>query len=122
MIKESDLEPTIPVGTEVWGKNQHKPLLIFISLSPCAGTLPGVSRRPGTWLSFVGSCLECWKLCWDGRGLFCANFSFVRGYYSPCRKVWCRECYRTPIGLAFKIRTPKDEAGFKHVVDGDKNV
>jgi hypothetical protein len=86
-----------------------------------AGTLPGVSKEQGTWLSFVGSYAECGKLCRDGQALFCANFSAARGFFSPCRKVWCGKCYWTPAGLVFPIRTPKDEAGFEHVVDGDQD-
>jgi hypothetical protein len=66
--------------------------------------------------SFVGNCAECGKVCQDGKGLFCANFSVARGYYSPFRKAWCGKCYRIPAGLAFPIRTPKDEEGFGHVV------
>jgi hypothetical protein len=34
--------------------------------------------------------------------------------------MWCGECYRTPTGLPFPIRTPKDEEGFEHVVSGDE--
>jgi hypothetical protein len=88
---------------------------------PSADTLLGASRKPGTWMSFVGNCAECGRVCQDGKGLFCANFSVARGYYSPCRKAWCGKYYRTPAGLAFPIRTPKDEEGFEPIVEGDQN-
>jgi hypothetical protein len=87
----------------------------------CVGTPHGALREPGTWTSFVGNCAECGKVCRDGKGLFCANFSVACEYFSPCRKVWCGECYRTPAGLAFPIRTPKDEEGFEHGVEGGES-
>jgi hypothetical protein len=41
LLKESDLEIVVPVGSSVWTKQQHEPLLIFISFPLC--------RHPPWW-------------------------------------------------------------------------
>jgi hypothetical protein len=59
MLKEYDLELTIPVGTEVWGKNQHEPLLMFISFPLC--------RHPSWSLKKTGYLAE---FCGELRGVW----------------------------------------------------
>jgi hypothetical protein len=121
MMKEFNLELTIPVGSNVWGASQHEALLIYVSFPLCRH--PPWSLKKTRYLDeFCGELRGVWEGLPGREGLFCANFSVARGYYSPCRKAWCRKCYRTPAGLAFPIRTPKDEEeGFEHVAEGDQN-
>ena len=42
----------------------------------------------------TGHCLKCSAIQKRGHGLFCGNFLLARGYYPPCRSVWCGGCYR----------------------------
>jgi hypothetical protein len=35
LLKESDLEIVVPVGSSVWPKHQHEPLLMFVSFPLC---------------------------------------------------------------------------------------
>ena len=59
ILKESDIEINIPVGMHVWGHDQHKPLLMFISFPLC--------RHP-PWSLRGTNYLE--GFCWELRGLW----------------------------------------------------
>ena len=77
LLKASDLKIVIPVGCVAWSKDQHEPLLMFISFPLCRQPL-GASEARITWKAFVGSCAASGTLCQTGRGLFCANYSNAR--------------------------------------------
>jgi hypothetical protein len=59
-------------------------------------------------------------MCRNGAGLFCANFYWRRGSFTPCRKVWCGPCYGSSIGDTFLILALVYEDGFESVVTGDE--
>jgi hypothetical protein len=54
MLKESDLELIIPVGTEVWGEVQHKTLLIYISFPLCRYLAEFCGELRGVWEAVPG--------------------------------------------------------------------
>jgi hypothetical protein len=56
-----------------------------------------------------------------GSGVFCANFSFGRGGWSPCRKTWCGVCFDVPVSSPFPIRRPVDDEGFDQTIEGDED-
>jgi hypothetical protein len=41
----------------------------------------------------TGSCLRCRKTLTWMQGLFCANYAKTVGNWTPCRSIWCGECY-----------------------------
>jgi hypothetical protein len=53
--------------------------------------------------------------------LCCANASFGRGTWPPCKGYWCHGCYRLDDDGFFPIRKPTDEEGYVLVVDKDKD-
>lgn len=82
LLKESDLESVVPVGSSVWAKQQHEPLLMFISFPLCCRH-PSWSLRGTNYLeSFRRELRGVWETM-PGRGLFCANYSNTRGSFSP---------------------------------------
>jgi hypothetical protein len=61
---------------------------------------------------------------WQGTGkrggVFCANFSFERGIFAPCKGVWCGNCYG-PLGhKPFPRQCPVDDVGIDHTQVGDE--
>jgi hypothetical protein len=60
MMKESDIELTIPVGTEVWGKNQHEPLLMYICFPLCRHP-PWSLKKTGYMAEFCGELRRVWE-------------------------------------------------------------
>jgi hypothetical protein len=53
MLKESDMELTTSVGTDVWGACQHEPLLMFISFPLCRHP-PWSLKKTGYLAEFCG--------------------------------------------------------------------
>jgi hypothetical protein len=69
----------------------------------------GITMPFWTW---AGKCVVCGTFRSKMSGLFCANFSSSRSFWSPCNQVWCGDCY-TPHPLdKFYHYVPTDEAGF----------
>jgi hypothetical protein len=69
LLKESDLEIVIPVGSRVWGKHLHEPLLMFISFPLCRH--PPWSLRGTNYLeSFCRKLRGMWEALPDGTGPF----------------------------------------------------
>jgi hypothetical protein len=60
MLKESDLELTIPVGSEVWGTQQHEPLLMFVSFPLCSHP-PWSLKRTRYLDEFCGELRGMWE-------------------------------------------------------------
>jgi hypothetical protein len=65
-----------------------------------------------------------------GGGLFCGNFSFNRGSWTPCLQVWCAKCYKPLDENEFPIALPMNEDGlvneeevdsgrYRHARNGD---
>ena len=60
LLKESDLEITIPVGSSVWRQSQHEPLLMFVSFPLCRH--PPWSLRGTNYLeNFRGKLRGVWS-------------------------------------------------------------
>jgi hypothetical protein len=69
LLKESDLEIVIPVGSLVWGKQLHEPLLMFISFPLCRH--PPWSLRGTNYLeSFCRELRRMWHTLPDRTGTF----------------------------------------------------
>ena len=60
LLKESDVELKIPVGSGVWGQHQHEPLLMFVSFPLCRH--PPWSLRGTSYLeNFRGKLRGVWS-------------------------------------------------------------
>jgi hypothetical protein len=69
LLKESDVEIVIPVGSCVWGKQMFEPLLMFISFPLCRH--PPWSLRGATYLeSFCRELRGLWEPLPEGTGPF----------------------------------------------------
>ena len=71
----------------------------------------GASAEPLSWIGWRANCQVCHRLITPGDGIFCANFSSVRGSCPLCLRAWCGRCY-TPLDTHdFPIAHPVDEDG-----------
>jgi hypothetical protein len=69
LLKESDLEIVVPVGNLFWGKEQHEPLLMFISFPLCRH--PPWSLRGTNYLdSFCRELRGMWETVPERTGTF----------------------------------------------------
>jgi hypothetical protein len=60
MLKETDMELTIPVGTDIWGASQHEPLLMFMSFPLCRHP-PWSLKKTGHLAEFCGELRGAWE-------------------------------------------------------------
>lgn len=93
----------------------------------------GDSRDLNTSVVSELPCLECGKVSLATRGILCANYSFTRGRFGPCKGFWCPGCYcvpaelnQFPIKKAFDMgpegviaEDPKDKGRFLTARAGD---
>jgi hypothetical protein len=76
MLKETDIELTIPVGTEVWGKVQHEPLLMYISFPLCRHP-PWSLKKTRYMAEFCGELRGVWETVPERAGTLLREL-FVR--------------------------------------------
>ncbi|CAJ1960068.1 unnamed protein product [Cylindrotheca closterium] len=106
------------VVAEQVGEARHKhPESCHIAIVPHLG----VCEEQSYWKHWSGNCALCGNAVKNGEGNFCGNFSFTRGNFPACRKVWCPKCYTVPAGSPYPIRTATDEDGFEVAMDGDED-
>ena len=90
----------------------------FTSLSIEA--ILGDGNTVTSWEHWRGNCQQCGRKVKSLNGLFCANFCYTRGLFSPCHNVWCHECYVTDGQLKFPVKKNSDmEEGFD--LEDDEN-
>jgi hypothetical protein len=75
----------------------------------CNLALLGLLEDPDQFWWWKGNCVVCRKQKQGIKALFCANFSTSQEGYPPCKKVWCRSCYRRAESDNFQINELKDE-------------
>jgi hypothetical protein len=82
LLKESDLEIVIPVGSSIWGKKMHEPLLMFIFFPLCRH--PPWSLRGTNYLeSFCGKLCSLWETVPGGaRNLLLELLERTRSFQS----------------------------------------
>jgi hypothetical protein len=82
LLKESDLEIVIPVGSSAWEKRMHEPLLMFVSFPLCRH--PPWSLRGANYLeSFRGKLRGMWSSVPEGTGPFlCELLKLTRAFQS----------------------------------------
>ncbi len=73
----------------------------------------GSSSELGYWWKWEGTCHNCARPITPLRGIFCQNFCFTRGNWTPCRFTSCPECYRDSGQLNFPVaRAFNDESKY----------
>jgi hypothetical protein len=110
LTRESDFYFRIPVGCPLWPSSMYEPLLVFVCL-PFVSHRPWLGGHCSTLEALVGSDPTCGKQITSKQGLFCGNFSFVRGPFPPCRNCWCDSCYRQLLHDNFRVNIAVDEEG-----------
>jgi hypothetical protein len=92
-LQTADLVFELPVGTNMWSKSMHKPLLIGI-LFPFIRSKPwqlrGTRRYTQCW---EGNCAKCSKKRQWMQAIFCANFGYAVSTSQICQNLWCGSCY-----------------------------
>ena len=63
------------------------------SLFHLSSTGHGLSSKLRCWWKWEGDCVVCSRRVKPMRGIFCGNFCYSRGGWTPCRSVWHAECY-----------------------------
>ena len=53
-----------------------------------------IPMTQGNFMSWAGTCVKCGKIRQVSHNLLCSNFLLRHDTFSPCRNVWCGECYR----------------------------
>jgi hypothetical protein len=97
----------------------RNPELLGLFFLSCLIGLGSCGIRP-SFERWEGNCARCGKKVLEMQDLFCANFAFSRGPFTPCRKAWCGTCYRPRTLVSFFINEPEDEDGFVWVKKGDE--
>jgi hypothetical protein len=73
LLKESDLEIVVPVGSGVWTKEQHEPSLMFVSFPLCRHP-PWSLRGTNCLDSFRQELHSVWEAMPERTGLHCARW------------------------------------------------
>ena len=55
--------------------------------------------------------MSCGRWKKDLKELFCSNFIYPRGIWSPCRSVWCASCYVADQNVKYHINAPEEDEG-----------
>jgi hypothetical protein len=105
----------------LWGAAQFEPVLIFVCL-PFILARPNFAVRQGLLEDFHGAMLAdgLWQGSGKRGGVFCANSSFARGPFAPCKGVWCGECYIQLGDKAFPRQCPVDDDRIDQTQVGDE--
>ena len=86
-----------------------------------AGQVHGDCVAPSLWNEWLAPCQQCQLPVNGDLGLFCMNFAFRCGHWTPCQGAWCNHCYRDDGELKFPVAQPEDKDGFPLVDNGDKD-
>ena len=97
--------------TNVWNLQTHfEPLILFVSL-PLKINSPNFAERLQWLEKYHGTLQSVSEVFAPRKGLACGNFSVRRSGFSPCRGIWCSNCF-TPLGkLPFRVRKLIDDDG-----------
>jgi hypothetical protein len=85
--------------------------LVLFSLFFITG--PGSSREHQKCSTWLGKCVRCIKKRSWTQGVFCANYYWSVGGFTPCHQMWCGECYTLDptvifyVNWAWKVRGDK---------------
>ena len=115
LYRLSDIIMAVPARLDCLGSGNFEPLMIaivFIFLVHRLWELRGTLKI----LEWQGSCTLCFRKRTWLQGIFCANFYWKLGGYSPCERIWCGQCYTSSQEVSSHVKTPQDS------VEGEENV
>ena len=88
----------------------HSSLLYFFLLS---GQSRGNLRVAPNFWKWRSHCVECSRSTRVLQDLFCRNFASSQRGSKVCQQSWCSNCYKSDMGLNFKLAGPENDEGRK---------
>jgi hypothetical protein len=86
----------------------------------CHLTGHGSSKNLSSWIAWKGRYTTCTQPISNGKGVFCANFSFRQEAWKPYRKAWYGECYNVPSTIPFPMKMATYDEGFDQTLGRDE--
>ncbi|KAL7572470.1 hypothetical protein ACA910_000298 [Epithemia clementina (nom. ined.)] len=104
----SDVIFTGPVGSDIWNKDQHEPLLVAFIL-PFFTSRPWQFKRDKPAVdAFTTSLQKCGHPIKPMSGNICANYGYTRSTSRVCTGAWHDQCYAQLDGDQFPIVQASD--------------
>ena len=92
--KIADFVFTVPVGSSLWSKSQHEPLIVAFVCPFCVVYLGGSKEPTSYWTEWKGNCMACGHPVQPLSGICCANYGNSRGTSRVCQGIWHAACYK----------------------------
>jgi hypothetical protein len=86
----------------------HSPLVLFFLFFADAPGSSEAFQRCSTW---QGRCVECLRKRKWTQGIFCANYFWAVGGFTPCKQMWCGACYISDPQVPFHVNKREDQEG-----------